>query len=264
MRTAKLRHFIKSIIPSNMTRYIQYKKAEHRTLSLMREHMHSTAATGFSGLFVLDYKAAFSTRERVIDGEEYYSQLYQDYFLDKFIFFRKTGGLFLDIGGNDPVAINNTYFFEKNRDWSGLAFEPIAAQRAKWKDSRKTECLPAALGSTTGEAEFCEYDAHYMSGFTNDVDCSGKVKTRYKVPVMRLADVLSERGIKHVDFVSLDVEGAELEVLQGIDFSSVEIDCFCIENNKGKRKEKPVRQFMTEHGYKMKAWLWIDEVWVKG
>ena len=125
---------------------------------------------------------------------KYYSQALQDYFLDNYIFHKKHGGFFLDIGGNDPVSINNTYFFEKSRGWNGLAFEPMAEQREKWSTSRKTECLPYALGSKTGETEFCEYDDHYMSGFSDEVDYEGKVKSRYKVPVRRLAISSTKEG----------------------------------------------------------------------
>ena len=136
-------------------------------------------------------------------------------------------------------------------------------QRGKWAESRTTECLPYALGRTDSETEFCEYEDHYMSGFSDKVDYRGNVKSRWKVPVRRLSGILEERGIKHVDFVSLDVEGAEIEVLKGIDFSRVDIECFTIENNKGFKLEQGIRKFMTEAGYRIKAKLWLDEVWVK-
>ena len=48
--------------------------------------------------------------DRKLGEVQYYSQEYQDMYLDNFIFCRKRNGVFLDIGGNDPVAINNTYF----------------------------------------------------------------------------------------------------------------------------------------------------------
>lgn len=254
-----IRSIIKAVAPSPVWEYLRCKKA----LSIVREYMRSTGAEGFGSFVLLGSWQDCINASKVFNGEQYYSQALQDYFLDSFVFRKKEGGFFVDIGGNDPVSINNTYFFEKSRGWKGLAFEPMAEQREKWKTYRTTECLPYALGSTTGEAEFCEYDDHYMSGFSKEVDYDGKVKTRYKVPVRRLIDILDERGIKHVDFVSLDVEGAEIEVLRGIDFSRVNIDCFTIENNKGWQKEKRLRKFMIDAGYKIKARLWLDEVWVK-
>lgn len=255
-----VKRFLKSVVPAPLWAYLRKRKTRMRILSAMKQYMKSSSMDGF---IVLKEAEEYGKTGKIFDGEQYYSQAYQDYFLDKFIFGKKEGGFFLDIGGNDPVNINNTYFFEKNRGWNGLAFEPMPEQRGKWAASRKTECLPYALGSKDGEKEFCEYEDHYMSGFSDEVDYDGKVKSRWKVQVRRLAGILDERGIKHVDFVSLDVEGAEIEVLKGIDFSRVDIECFTIENNKGFKLEHDIRKFMTEAGYRIKARLWLDEVWVK-
>ena len=254
-----IKSVIKSITPSPIWKYLRHKKH----LQVLSDYLSSTGAYGFSGFLLLDSEEDYAKTGKVFNGEQYYSQAYQDYFLDNYIFRKKEGGFFLDIGGNDPVSINNTYFFEKSRGWSGLAFEPLDALREKWKTSRKTECLPYALGASAGEVEFCEYVNHGMSGLSDEVEYGGKVKARYKVPIKRLADILDERGIKHVDFVSLDVEGAEIGVLSGIDFSRVDIDCFTIENNKGWQREKRLRRFMINAGYRLKARLWLDEVWIK-
>ncbi|MBQ6773244.1 MAG: FkbM family methyltransferase [Synergistaceae bacterium] len=245
---------IKKVIPSFLWNYLKKRKDDYVISQLRR--------------FIPSFLVLGSWQEQIelgrfLDGEQYYSQALQDYFIDKYVFKRKQGGFFLDIGGNDPVKINNTYFFEKTRGWSGLAFEPMKTQNDKWKSERNIECLQCALGSSNGEIEFCEYEDHYMSGFSTEVDYKGKVKTRYTVQVRRLADILEERGITHVDFVSLDVEGAELGVLNGIDFNKVDITCFTIENNKGPERERRIIRFMLDHGYKIKARLWLDDLWVK-
>ena len=253
-----LKKLIKSVAPKPLWEYLRYKKALH----IMKEYLMSTDLNGINAFAFLDDVKDYDATGKIFENEQYYSQAYQDYFLDRFVFRKKEHGFFLDIGGNDPFEINNTYFFEKNRNWEGLAFEPIEEQRIKW-NNRKTECLPFALGSSDGEAEFCEYNAHGMSGLSEEVNYSGTLKKRYKVPVRRLTTILNERGIKHIDFASLDVEGAEIEVLNGIDFSKIQIDCFTIENNKGWQKEECIRKFMINAGYKLKAKLWIDEIWIK-
>lgn len=247
-----------NLLPSSLAEYARRKKR----LAAFESYIYHSDMNAF---VVLDDQEEYERTGKIFDGEQYYSQAYQDYFMDRFIFRKKEGGFFLDIGGNDPVHISNTYFFEKNRGWTGLAFEPIPEQRGKWKTARTTECLPYALGSKDGESEFCQYEDQAMSGFSRVVEYEGRVKARWKVPVRRLSGILEERGIKHVDFVSLDVEGAEIEVLKGIDFSRVKIDCFTIENNKGFliHKEQRVRRFMLNAGYKLKARLWLDEVWIR-
>ena len=62
--------------------------------------------------------------------------------------------------------------------------------------------------------------------------------------------------------MSLDVEGFESDVLNGIDFSKVYIYCIVVENNKGQEKENEIRKFLFSHGYRMQAKLWFDEIWI--
>lgn len=101
----------------------------------MKDYIRFVGAGGIQGLFFLGNFNDYAATGKVFNSEQYYSQAYQDYFLDSYIFRKKKGGFFLDIGGNDPVNINNTYFFEKSRGWKGLAFEPMTAQRETWNQA---------------------------------------------------------------------------------------------------------------------------------
>lgn len=201
-------------------------------------------------------------KDNSLGGMQYYSQMNQDMCLDNCIFGNRRGGVFLDVGGNDPVQMNNTYFFEKNRGWTGVAFEPMPTAREKWKEKRTTECLPYALGNTEKQAEFCEYEADTLSGLASAVDYRGQIAKRYIVQTRRLDTILRERNINYVDFISLDVEGSELDVLMGIDFNAVYIYCIVIENNKGRKKEKEIRKFLTKSGFEIWGRLWIDDIWI--
>lgn len=254
----------KKVIPQPIKDYITCKmlmRDEKCRLESILAPYEKMCNSGVPGFIVLD---PYVKTDRIFNGIQYYSQMYQDYYLDQYIFGEKKNGFFLDVGGNDPIKINNTYFFELNRNWSGLAFEPMQKMNQRWKQIRKAECIPVALGNQTGEMEFCEYEEDYMSGLASKVDYDGKIANRYTVKMETLANVLEKRGITHVDFMSLDVEGAELGVLSGIDFNTVTIDYIVIENNKGIEKEQPIRKFLVMHNYRLRAKLWIDEIWEKG
>lgn len=203
-------------------------------------------------------------------GANYYSQCGQDWFVN-FLFNDKSDGFFIDIGANDPIKINNTYFFEQ-KGWSGLAFEPLQKYQKKWEQERKTKCLPIALGNENREVKFREMDQDYLSG-VNGVDNTEeieklienrkiKIVSETTVKQRMLKDILEENHIKEVDFISLDVEGCELQILQGINFHKVKIKCLVIENVDNLEMMYKIRKYLTDRGYWLIARLTSDDVFV--
>ena len=258
----KTSRIAKKILPNWIFSFIKkyYDDQEKKKCKRIQLKMYNKCCNYFPGFILLD---EYVKTDRMFDGVQYYSQMYQDYFLDKFIFKEKENGFFIDVGGNDPVHINNTYFFEKNRKWSGIAIEPMPELNEKWKTQRKVECILTAVGNQPGETEFCQYKEHYMSGLSDAVDFNGAIEKKYKVKVSVLKDIMAEREITHVDFMSLDVEGVEFEALQGIDFDKVTIDYIAVENDINSKRAERVRKYLIDKGYTLIARLWIDDIWTR-
>jgi FkbM family methyltransferase len=128
------------------------------------------------------------------------------------------GGVFIEVGANDGVSQSNTWFLETYRDWRGLLIEPLPDLAALAKKFRKTPVANVALGSM--EADGSSLDL-ISSDLVTKVDSGASAGSgkRVTVPVRALSRLLDEHGIMAVDFFSLDVEGYELPVLQGIDFN---------------------------------------------
>lgn len=195
-----------------------------------------------------------------------FSQCGQDAFIYQMVFGAKKEGFFLDVGGNNPIEINNTYLLEQ-KGWTGMAFEPVKAQAEQWEDARSTPCYNIAIGDKEGEVEFTEMNVDAFSGIGAAKYYADNLSavTTYKVRQRTLANILKEKEIKHVDFVSIDVEGYEMNVLKGIDFEAVDITCFSIENNRDGQimPDMELRKFMIQKGYKLVARLLIDDVFIK-
>ena len=147
----------------------------------------------------------------------------------------------------------------------------MAKYQNKWKDIRKAPCLPIALGNEEKSVSFVEMDQDVLSGIKGINEekirfhwkkLEHKEKQEIVVQQRMLKDVLEEYGVSEVDYVSLDVEGYELQVLKGIDFSKVDIKCFSIENEDGYESIFKIRKFMVESGYRLIARLGQDDIFV--
>lgn len=204
-----------------------------------------------------------------MNKKKYHSQFGQDAFLDKIIFDGKKDGFFIDIGANHPQKLSNTLYFER-LGWEGIAFEPQPRLCKLWKArGGKTQCFNYALGDKESKVEFAEYrgDDEYgsLAGVASTLGASASGE-KYWVRQRRLGNVLRELNIKEVDFVSMDVEGYEMNVLRGIDFEDVDIKCFVIENNKHRgltEIDMGMRKFMDKKGYAFIGRIGIDDVFIK-
>lgn len=189
----------------------------------------------------------------------YKSQFYQDYIIANFIFPGKKDGVFLDVGGNHPIIINNTFYLEK-LGWTGLAFEPQLQFRSLWKKYRKIPMLPIALGEEEKKIDFKELRSDVLSGI--NIEDDSDIYRTYEVTQRRLGDVLKENNIKTVDYMSLDVEGYEMPVLRGIDWENSRIRCMTVENNDVGEKNQELHEFLTQKGYVLVYKIGVDGIYV--
>ena len=85
-------------------------------------------------------------------------------------------------------------------------------------------------------------------------------KEQIPMKAVRLESLFSKHNITKIDFISIDVEGAELQVLNSINFDKVDINVFMIENNYGLEKET---EFLSSKGYKLLGNIQWDSVFIK-
>eukprot|EP00105_Crassostrea_gigas_P027161 XP_011448405.1 PREDICTED: uncharacterized protein LOC105342971 isoform X1 [Crassostrea gigas] len=172
--------------------------------------------------------------QKVKDADKRHSQAKQDEVV--FDIFQKEGGFFVDIGAHDGQFLSNTLWLERQHLWTGLLIEanPDLCQKID-KLKRHAWRLCACLSSTLGSVTFIKGDT--VGGVENHID-EHHMKMVNKgdkitVPCYNLESVLDEIKIYHIDFFSLDVEGAEMAVLEslrdGLESNSFTVDVWSIE-----------------------------------
>lgn len=136
-------------------------------------------------------------------------------------------GVFLEIGANDGYSQSNTYQLSR-RGWTGILVEPVPSLfKACRRTRRESQCFNVACGAPGGPDAVTIVDLNLMStvvGVRGSVDqqleraglAGGR---RVEVPSTTLSAVIDEAGNPAIDFISVDVEGLELEVLSGLDLA---------------------------------------------
>jgi len=176
----------------------------------------------------------------------FYSQENQDKYLEENIFKGYKNGFFIDVGAHDGVTINNTLYFEKNNNWKGINIEPIENVYNKLVINRpKCININCAVYNNDGETDFICNNGYteMISGIKDTFDERHNMRLLYensimgstteliKVKTLKLKTILDKYNIRHVNYLSIDVEGAEFEVIKSIDFDKVFIDVIGFENN---------------------------------
>jgi FkbM family methyltransferase len=135
------------------------------------------------------------------------------------LFFENVGeGYFVEVGANDPVHSSQTWHLEQ-RGWRGILIEPIAELCENLRSSRVGSIIvEAACGAPEhrGQVQFYIADGFSRSTLkTNAVSLNVSFKRTDFVNLRTLDDILEDIDPPTIDFVSIDVEGLQLDVLRG-------------------------------------------------
>lgn len=195
----------------------------------------------------------------------YYSQFKQDEILENNVFKNYKYGIFVDIGAHDGKTFNNTLFFEKNNKWNGYNIEPIPSVFEKLMINRPN-CtnINCAISNSNGIEDFIlndgytemlsglveKYDERHINRLKFELQEKGGNSKIVKVKTKTFASLCDEYNIKYINLLSIDVEGAEFDIIKSIDFNKVFIDVIIFENNYEDVSE-PIIQYLQNNNYKL-------------
>jgi FkbM family methyltransferase len=195
----------------------------------------------------------------------FHSQYKQDEFLEKNIFKAFKNGFFVDVGAHDGVTINNTLYFERTNGWKGINIEPMSNVFEKLVVNRPESInIKCAVSNVDGSAEFYfntgytdmlsglkeTYDPRHLNRLKSENSQMGSKTSLVTVETKRLETIFDQYSVKHINYLSIDVEGAELEVIKSIHFDKVFIDVIEFENNYNDTSI-PIIAYLEDKGYKM-------------
>lgn len=214
-------------------------------------------------------------RKNYPQKDGYYSQSGQDQFLAEKLFKGRVNGLFVDIGANDGITLSNTYYLEKNMGWTGLCFEPNPDAYVTLIENRTCTCIKSGVADFNGKAAFQrlrgsgvipmfsglidKYDPHHIAMIEEALKLYGGEKETIEIECVRLKDILGDSNIQHVDYLSIDTEGSELDILETIDFEHTYYGVISAENN---YDDGRIRKYMRSKNFKFIAYVGCDEFYI--
>ena len=159
-------------------------------------------------------------------------------------------GFYIECGANDGVSQSNTWYFEKKLGWKGILIEPVDTVFKELKKNRSSKnfFINKALKSFNYKKKYTYLKLDEKDSLsTRSTEDNIKTRIKIKVKVQNLNSILNNiNAPKVIDFFSLDVEGDEFEVLQGINFKEYTFNYILIETYHLNK----IKIFFNKHGYK--------------
>lgn len=187
-------------------------------------------------------------------GPRLYSQGEEETLIRAFFRDRRQG-FFLDVGASDYEKDSTTYYLERHLGWRGIAIDALEDFRAGYERFRpRTKFFAFFVTNRAGmKQDFYVYarDTRISSGSLEHLHSFPRIKDRnirrIRVPSTTLDHVLAAEKVTKVDFVSLDIEGFELEALEAFDIERYRPDLLCVEVQT--RTRDRLLAYFASHGY---------------
>lgn len=179
---------------------------------------------------------------------EYSSEIGQDKWVLEKVFPDVTNGYFVDVGSGHGTIGSNSRTLEQRR-WTGVCIDPFPVHM----EGRTCKMFKEVVFSEPGLV-MAFHPAGGLGGIADTLGEWNKKAAReptVNVRTVTLADILSRAGApQFINFMSLDIEGAELEALRGFPFDRYRVGAWTIEHNREEPKRSQIVALLAQHGYR--------------
>lgn len=178
-----------------------------------------------------------------------YSQFQQDLWV--LSIFPNIEGFFVDIGCCDGERISNTFLLEQN-GWHGIAADPFPTN---FENRKNTILERIAIFSNISDVVFSKAGdvggiTSHLGMWRNTEGVANADKVMQKT--MTLEQLLDKHNApKYIDYLSLDTEGSEYEILKSFPFDKYSFGCMTIEHNEEEPKRSNIRNLLQQNHYKL-------------
>jgi len=187
-----------------------------------------------------------------VPKRRHYSQIGQSQLVDKLLKGRRNG-VFLECGAADGVAFSNSLFFEMYRNWTGILIEANPTRLQSLIRQNRNAFVVRSCLSVTSKPQMAKFTMPrgVGGGLSDSLDntdikkfkkwSKSNVLPEIYVQCFPLMSIIEALDIHHIDYLSLDVEGPEIEILKAVDWTKLTVDVLTIEYNKSVDKLRKLR-----------------------
>lgn len=178
----------------------------------------------------------------------------------------KRNGYFVEFGATDGILLSNTLLLERQFGWHGICAEPHPRFFSQLQKNRNCTVTNACIAGQTGkQVEFILADEYGgIADFANDDNHAEKrqafqrLSQTMQVTTTSLHDMLTiHNAPQRIDYLSIDTEGSEYDILKDFPFERWRIQCITVEHNFSSIRQ-PIQQLLESLGYKRIEAKWDD------